>query len=75
MTDPPGDAVEAREAVARHAGETCAARSACVDAFVLGRPLGRRSRETAGWTQTMVKVQAHRARKRLKKLLEESNEP
>ena len=29
----------------------------------------------AGWTQTMVKVQAHRARKRLKKLLEETDEP
>lgn len=28
--------------------------------------------ELAGWTQTMVKVQAYRARKRLKRLLEES---
>lgn len=28
--------------------------------------------ELAGWTQVMVKVQAHRARKRLKQLLEES---
>ncbi|MCC6507547.1 MAG: RNA polymerase sigma factor [Pirellulaceae bacterium] len=28
--------------------------------------------ELAGWTQTMVKVQAYRARKRLKQLLEES---
>jgi RNA polymerase sigma-70 factor (ECF subfamily) len=29
--------------------------------------------ELAGWTQTMVKVQAHRARKKLKRLLEEVN--
>ena len=29
--------------------------------------------ELAGWTQTMVKVQAHRARKKLKRLLEEIN--
>lgn len=29
--------------------------------------------ELAGWTQAMVKVQAHRARKKLKRLLEESN--
>lgn len=28
----------------------------------------------AGWTQSLVKVQAHRARKRLKKLLEQSDE-
>ncbi len=28
--------------------------------------------ELAGWSQTMVKVQAHRARKKLKKLLEQS---
>lgn len=28
----------------------------------------------AGWTPTLVKVQAHRARKRLKKLLEQSDE-
>ncbi len=29
--------------------------------------------ELAGWTQTMVKVQSHRARKKLKRLLEEVN--
>ncbi|HJT33822.1 MAG TPA: RNA polymerase sigma factor [Pirellulales bacterium] len=29
--------------------------------------------ELSGWSQTMVKVQAHRARKKLKKLLEEAN--
>ena len=29
--------------------------------------------DLAGWTQTMVKVQAHRARKKLKRLLEEIN--
>lgn len=29
--------------------------------------------ELSGWSQTMVKVQAHRARKKLKKLLDESN--
>ena len=29
--------------------------------------------ELAGWTQTMVKVQSHRARKKLKRLLEEIN--
>lgn len=29
--------------------------------------------EIAGWTQTMVKVQAHRARKKLKRLLEDTN--
>jgi DNA-directed RNA polymerase specialized sigma24 family protein len=27
--------------------------------------------ERSGWSRSMVKVQAHRARKRLKKLLEE----
>ena len=30
--------------------------------------------ELAGWTQTMVKVQAYRARKRLKQLIEESRQ-
>lgn len=29
--------------------------------------------ELSGWSQTMVKVQAHRARKKLKKLLDEAN--
>lgn len=29
--------------------------------------------DLAGWSETMVKVQAHRARKRFRKLLEESN--
>lgn len=31
--------------------------------------------ELSGWSQTMVKVQAHRARKKLKKLLEENEKP
>ncbi len=30
--------------------------------------------ELTGWSQTMIKVQAHRARKRLKKLIEESSQ-
>jgi len=30
--------------------------------------------ELTGWTQTMVKVQAYRARKRLKRLIEESRQ-
>jgi RNA polymerase sigma-70 factor (ECF subfamily) len=30
--------------------------------------------ELAGWTKTMVRVQAHRARKRLKQLIEESRQ-
>ena len=30
--------------------------------------------ELTGWSQTMTKVQAHRARKKLKKLLEGTND-
>lgn len=74
MTDPPGDAVEAREQL-----HVMLAKLAPRDRLVLtllywdGHSVAEAAK-LAGWTQTMVKVQAHRARKRLKKLLEESNE-
>ena len=74
MTDPPSDAVEAREQL-----HVMLAKLAPRDRLVLtllywdGHSVADAAK-LAGWTQTMVKVQAHRARKRLKKLLEESNE-
>ena len=74
ITDPPSDAVEAREQL-----HVMLAKLAPRDRLVLTLLYWdchsvADAAKLAGWTQTMVKVQAHRARKRLKKLLEESNE-
>ncbi|MEM1070266.1 MAG: RNA polymerase sigma factor [Planctomycetota bacterium] len=70
----PSSAIEAREQLHRMLGKLSPR-----DRLVLtllywdGHSVAEAAR-LSGWTQAMVKVQAHRARKRLRNLFEESNE-
>jgi RNA polymerase sigma-70 factor (ECF subfamily) len=72
FSGPPADAVDAREQL-----HMMLAKLGPRDRLVLtllywdGHSVAEAAK-LAGWTQAMVKVQAHRARKKLKKLLEES---
>lgn len=74
VADPPVDAVDAQDQL-----HVMLPRLSPRDRLVLtllywdGHSVAKAA-ELAGWTQSMVKVQAHRARTRLKKLLEESDE-
>ena len=72
FSEPPADAIDAQEQL-----HIMLAKLGPRDRLVLtllywdGHSVAEAAK-LAGWTQAMVKVQAHRARKKLKKLLEES---